>query len=154
MMFLGGASSILIGGTLAQFASWRFVYVLYGVAELILALLVLIKLPSESGSHHGVFFKTYRTAFSTRGLLAVVGTIFFVGYAVFGSFSFSGHYVETVTGLPVVLIGLILTAFGLGTVFGGTESRGRLEKNLAAFSFPPRVSSALPGCFFSPDFRA
>jgi predicted MFS family arabinose efflux permease len=135
MMFLGGASSILIGGTLAQFASWRFVYVLYGVAELILALLVLIKLPSESGSHHGVFFKTYRTAFSTRGLLAVVGTIFFVGYAVFGSFSFSGHYVETVTGLPVVLIGLILTAFGLGTVFGGRKA-GEIRKKLGRFFLP------------------
>ncbi|MFP4561725.1 MAG: MFS transporter [Spirochaetia bacterium] len=135
MMFLGGASSILIGGALAQFASWRAVYVLYGAAELILAFFVLIKLRSGTGSHHTSFFKTYGTAFSTRSLMTVVGTIFLVGYAVFGSFSFSGYYVETVTGLPVVLIGLILTSFGLGTVLGGRKA-GEIRKRIGRFFLP------------------
>ena len=135
MMFLGGATSIFIGGTLAQFASWRAVYILYGIAELILAFLVLSKIPA-AGSTKGVsFFQTYGTALSTKGLLAVVGTIFFVGFAVFGTFSFSGHYIETITGLRVVYIGLILTSFGAGTVIGGRKV-GEIRKGLGRFFLP------------------
>ena len=135
MMFLGGATSILIGGTLAQFASWRAVYVLYGIAELVLAFFVLAKLPAAGTGKSVSFFKTYGTALSTKGLLAVVGTIFFVGFAVFGTFSFSGHYVETVTGLPIILIGLILTSFGIGTVVGGRKA-GEIRKVLGRFFLP------------------
>lgn len=135
MMFLGGATSILIGGVLAQFASWRIVYILYGIAELVLAFLILLKLPSEKGSAHIHIIKTYGTALSNKGLLAVVGTIFFVGFAVFGTFSFSGHYVETVTGLPTVLTGLVLASFGAGTVIGGRKA-GDIRKAFGRFFIP------------------
>jgi MFS family permease len=104
MMFLGGASATLIGGILAQFVSWRVVYILYGVAELVLAALVLAKVPSGEASRQASFFTNYKTALGNGKLIAVVAVIFFVGFAVFGTFSFSGHYVKTVTGLPIVLV--------------------------------------------------
>ncbi len=135
MMFLGAATSILIGGTLAQFASWRAVYILYGLAELVLAILVVVKLASEPGSRETPFLRTYGTALKNGGLLAVVAAIFLVGFAVFGTFSFSGHYVEKATGLPVVLIGLVLTSFGAGTVLGGRVV-GRVRKGLGRFFLP------------------
>jgi predicted MFS family arabinose efflux permease len=152
MMFLGGASSILIGGTLAQVASWRAVYVFYGIAELVLAFFVFRKLPTVGGSKNVSFFKTYGTALSTKGLLAVVGTIFFVGFAVFGTFSFSGHYIESTTGLPVLFVGLILTSFGAGTVIGGRKA-GEIRKALGRFFLPAAGILGCAGLFSLASFR-
>ena len=135
MMFLGGASSVLLGGILAQFASWRFVYIIYGIAELVLAGLVLFKVPSGIGSHKASFFRNYRTAMQNKGLIAAVVTIFFVGFAVFGTFSFSGYYVQTVTELPIILIGLILASFGAATVIGGRKA-GDIRKALGRAFLP------------------
>lgn len=119
MMFLGGASATAIGGIIAQFGSWRGVYILYGVAEMILAVIVVRTVPSGKASESPFsLFASYRTALATPGLAAVVGTIFFVGFAVFGSFSYGGAYVEALTGLPLILVGLVVTAFGLGAVAG------------------------------------
>lgn len=119
MMFLGGASATAIGGIIAEFGSWRGVYILYGVAELLLAVLVVRVVPSgEPSDKPFSLLSSYRTAFATPGLAAIVGTIFFVGFAVFGSFSYGGHYVEHLTGLPLILVGFVVTAFGLGAVVG------------------------------------
>ncbi len=117
MMFLGGASATAIGGVIAQYGSWRGVYILYGVAELVLAIVVLMVVPSGNLSEkRGSFFSSYRTALQKPGLLAIVATIFFVGFAVFGSFSYAGHYVATLTGLSLIMVGLVVTAFGAGAV--------------------------------------
>ena len=136
MMFLGGASATAIGGAIAEFGSWRGVYILYGVAELILAILVVRVVPSGKSSDRPFsLFASYRTAFSTPGLPAVIGTIFFVGFAVFGSFSYGGHYVEELTGLPLILVGLVVTAFGLGAVVG-SRFVPRIRANLGALFLP------------------
>ncbi|TVR91439.1 MAG: MFS transporter [Spirochaetaceae bacterium] len=117
MMFLGGASATAIGGIIAHYGSWRGVYILYGIAELILAIAVLKIVPSGSRSpHRSSVLESYTTALRAPGMAAIVGTIFFVGFAVFGSFSFAGHYVQSITGLPLITVGLIVTAFGLGSV--------------------------------------
>ncbi|TVQ24500.1 MAG: MFS transporter [Spirochaetaceae bacterium] len=130
MMFLGGASATAIGGIIAEFGSWRGVYILYGVAELILAFIVVRAVPAGKPSDKPFsLFASYRTALATPGLAAIVGTIFFVGFAVFGSFSYGGHYVEELTGLPLILVGLVVTAFGLGAVAGSRvipRLRGKL----------------------------
>jgi predicted MFS family arabinose efflux permease len=117
MMFLGGAGATAIGGLIAQFASWRWVYIVYGIAEFILAIAVLLVVPSgEPSKARHSFFASYKQALSAPGLPAVVGTIFLVGFAVFGSFSYAGHYVQSLTGMPLVLVGLVVTAFGAGAV--------------------------------------
>ncbi|GAB6088763.1 multidrug effflux MFS transporter [Spirochaeta dissipatitropha] len=132
-MFLGGASATLIGGALAQFSTWRAVYILYGAAELLLALAVVRLIPIEAVSKESFSLtRSYRAAFKRPELLMHVATIFFVGFAVFGSFSYAGHYVQTITGFPILLVGMIITAFGLGTV-----AAGRLLPGLR-----PRLGSA------------
>ena len=115
-MFLGGASATVIGGVLAQVGSWRAVYILYGIAELVLTLFVLKIVPDgEMSKKPFNFAASYAEAFKRPGLIRVVATVFFVGFAVFGSFSYSGHYVKSLTGFPIILVGLIVTAFGMGT---------------------------------------
>ncbi|MFP4643868.1 MAG: MFS transporter [Spirochaetales bacterium] len=136
MMFLGGASATAIGGAIAELGSWREVYILYGVAELALAILVVRVVPSGKPSGKAFsLLSSYRTALSTPGLPAVIGTIFFVGFAVFGSFSYGGHYVEELTGLPLILVGLVVTAFGVGAVVG-SRLVPRLRANLGALFLP------------------
>jgi len=115
-MFLGGASATVIGGVLAQVGSWRTVYILYGIAELVLTLFVLRTVPNGEVSKKPFnFASSYAEAFKRPGLIRLVATVFFVGFAVFGSFSYSGHYVKMLTGFPIILVDLIVTAFGVGT---------------------------------------
>ncbi|WP_186428919.1 MFS transporter [Clostridium sp. BSD9I1] len=120
MMFLGGASATAIGGALAYFGSWRMVYFIYGLAELILAIVMIKILPKSPGVIEKLeFTRVYKEALSNKNLVSVVGTIMLVGYSVFGSFTYSGKLVEGRTGYNVFYVGLILTLFGVATVVGG-----------------------------------
>jgi len=49
----------------------------------------------------------------------LVLTIFFVGFSVFRSFTYSGKLMQEITGYEVLSVGLILSLFGVGTVLGG-----------------------------------
>ena len=115
--FLGGASSTVIGGTLAQVGSWRTVYILYGISELILSFFVLRLVPNGMITKERFrLFRSYRIAFSNHRLVLLVLILFGVGFSVFGTFSYSGFYVQSITHLPIILVGLIVAAFGVGTV--------------------------------------
>lgn len=138
MMFLGGASATVIGGALAYFSSWRLVYFIYGLAELILAL-VMIKVLSKSPAviDKLEFIKVYKEALSNKKLMSIVGTIMLVGFSVFGSFTYSGKLVESRTGYNVFFVGLILTLFGVATVVGGRIAprlRAKLKNNFLLFA--------------------
>lgn len=130
IMFLGGASATAIGGTLAYIGSWRLVYLVYGFAELIIAFLMLKILERQPGTASTFNLKdAYRNAFANNNLLKIVGIIFLMGLSVFGSFAYAGKFVETRTGYNILLVGLILTFFGLATVFGGRKG-GALRQKL------------------------
>jgi predicted MFS family arabinose efflux permease len=138
MMFLGGASATAIGGILAYFGSWRMVYFIYGFAELIIALIMLKVLPKSPSVIDSLnFTKVYKTAFANKNLISIVGTIFLVGFSVFGSFTYSGKLVESRTGYTVLSVGLILTLFGVATVIGGRKApivRERLKNKFLLFT--------------------
>lgn len=131
MMFLGGASATVVGGALAYFGSWRLVYFIYGLGELIIALIMVKVLPKSEVSHGKIqFISVYKKALESKDLLKTVGTIFLVGFSVLGSFTFTGQLVGGRTGYNVFVVGLILTLFGIATVVGGRiapKVRGRLK---------------------------
>jgi len=123
MMFLGGASATAIGGALAYFGSWRLVYFIYGLAELILALTMLKVLEKSGGKIDKLnFTKVYKEALSNTELLKIVSIIFLMGFSIFGSFTYSGKFVQSVTGYNILIVGLILSLFGIGTVIGGRKA--------------------------------
>ncbi|GIM27574.1 MFS transporter [Clostridium polyendosporum] len=129
VMFLGGASATAIGGALAYFGSWRIVYFIYGLAELIIAFVMLKVLPSSSSVIDTLnFTKVYKAAFSNKNLVKIVATIFLMGFSVFGSFTYSGKLVESRTGYSVLVVGLILTVYGIATVIGGRKAPVLREK--------------------------
>ena len=123
MMFLGGASATVLGGTLAYFGSWRLVYLAYGLAEFVIALVMIKKLEDSKSTIESLNFKkVYGQALSNVDMLLVIGIIFVIGYTVFGSFTYSGDYIQQITGYNIFYVGIILSFFGLGTVIGGKNA--------------------------------
>jgi predicted MFS family arabinose efflux permease len=72
---------------------------------------------------------TYEDALDNTNLLKTVGILFLVGFSVFGSFTYAGKFVETMTGYNILSVGLILTFFGLATVLGG-QITGSLKQKI------------------------
>jgi predicted MFS family arabinose efflux permease len=123
MMFLGGVVATAIGGLLTYFGSWRFVYGVYGIAELMLALAMLRVLEKSPGNIAKLnFSKAYKEALSNRALVGTVSLMFLVGFSVFGSFTYSGKFIQNITGYNILFVGLILSLFGIGTVVGGRKA--------------------------------
>jgi len=120
LMFLGGATATVIGGAIAYFGSWRLVYLVYGVAELIIAIVMFKILERDQPVINKLnFFKAYKEPLTNYRFMRLVIIIFFVGFSVFGSFTYSGKLLQEITGYNILIVGLILSLFGVGTVVGG-----------------------------------
>jgi len=120
LMFLGGATATAIGGALAYFGSWRLVYIVYGIGELILAIVMLKTLERDKPVVDKLnFIKAYKEPLTNYRFMRLVIIVFFVGFSVFGSFTYSGKLLQELTGYNIFVVGLILSLFGVGTVVGG-----------------------------------
>ncbi|MFA9463599.1 MAG: MFS transporter [Velocimicrobium sp.] len=120
LMFLGGATATAIGGVLSYLGSWRFVYLIYGVGELILAVIMVKVLERDKPVIKELnFVKAYREPLRNSGFMKIAFLVFFLGLSVFGSFTYSGTLLQEVTGYNILIVGLILSLFGIGTVIGG-----------------------------------
>ncbi len=132
LMFLGAAMATVIGGALAYFGSWRLVYLAYGAGELALSLAMLKILERDKPVVAKLnFVSAYKSVFSNYRFLRLVGTMFLVGFSVFGSFTYSGKLLKDLTGYNILAVGLILSLFGVGTVVGGRvapKAKPRLGK--------------------------
>ena len=134
LMFLGGATATAMGGALAYFGSWRLVYIIYGVGELILALLMLKMLEKDAPVVTKLnYISAYKEPLSNMRFMRLVLTIFFVGFSVFGTFTYSGKLMQEITGYEVLSVGLILSLFGVGTVLGGRIAPKIREKTGALY---------------------
>ncbi len=130
MYFLGAAAATAIGGGLSFLGSWRIVYLSYGIAELILVVLLYKFLTFEKGTMDKLSFReAYGEAISHPQLLKTVSLLFLVGFAVFGSFTYLGDYLVEQTGYNILYVGLILTLFGLAAFTGGRRA-GTLKKKI------------------------
>ncbi len=122
MFFLGAAAATAIGGGLSFLGSWRLVYLTYGIAELIIVILIIKVLHLDEGTVEELSFsQAYSNAFSRPLLLKTVVLLFLVGFAVFGSFTYLGDFFVEMTGYNILVVGLILTLFGLAAFAGGRK---------------------------------
>ncbi len=134
LMFLGGATATIIGGALAYFGSWRFVYLAYGIAEFIIAMIMLKTLERDQPVVERLsVLEAYKEPLSNFSFMKLVTTIFFVGFSVFGSFTYAGKLIQTATGFNLLVVGLILSLFGVGTVVGGRIAPGLRKKLKSGF---------------------
>jgi predicted MFS family arabinose efflux permease len=133
LAFLGAATATAIGGALAYVGSWRVVYLIYGVGELVLAIMMtrLLRRDKPAANRIGSF-AAYRMVFSDPRFMRLTFMFFLVGFSVFGSFTYSGILIQRSSGFNVLAVGLILSVFGVGTVAGGrlAPKLRRTTKNL------------------------
>ncbi len=138
LAYFGTATATAIGGTIAHFSSWRMVYMTYGVLELILALFMLLLLPKDKPKVNKLeIVSFYKKAFANKELLLTVSLLLFIGFAVLGSFSYLGVYVANITNYNTFFIGLVISAFGFGTLFGAKSAmklRMLLQKKYLLFA--------------------
>jgi predicted MFS family arabinose efflux permease len=118
-MLLGGAFATIIGGAISYIASWKGVYLAYGVAELVVSFLILTTLEPSKGTIKKLnYFKIYGRAVSNGKLMSVVLLILVSGFTVFGSFTYAGELVSNHTNLNIISIGIVLSFFGIGGLVG------------------------------------
>ena len=144
MMFFGGAVSPGIGGIVSYYGSWRLLYLIYGVAELIVALIMIKSLERNPGVIQSLnFIDVYKKSFSNKSLIKVVSILFFVGFSVFGSFMFSGNFIQETMGYNILFVGALLSLFGLSTAITGRKAgtlRQKIGNNLLIYA-------GIVGCF-------
>ncbi|MFP4029854.1 MAG: MFS transporter, partial [Candidatus Brocadiia bacterium] len=118
--FLGAAAATAIGGGLSFIGSWRLVYLTYGVAELVIVIVMIKALSFDKGTAKELSLReAYANAAAKPMLLKTVSLLFLIGFAVFGSFTYLGDFFVEMTGFNILQVGLILTLFGLAAFFGG-----------------------------------
>jgi predicted MFS family arabinose efflux permease len=119
MGFLGSATATIIGGTVSYFASWRFVYLIYGIGELILAIIMLKTLERDKSTRKKLeFTKSYKVIFSDFKFIRLAGLLILMGFSYLGTFTYTGVSIMGKTGLSIFAVGFILAFYGVGTVFG------------------------------------
>ncbi len=125
--FLGQGLSMVIGGTIAYFLSWRGVFGLYAVLSVIPTLLLIVhykRLPSKKNPD-SKFIAPYVKLLSNAKSLFTYFLVLLEGVFIIGSFSYIGAFISKTYHLNYFYIGLIMTGFGLASVMGGRMS-GRL----------------------------
>jgi len=124
LIFLGQGAATAIGGVLAQFGSWRWVFFVYGILELIVAIMMYRKIKDRKRIQHNEqgIINYYTSILNKKLVKPILLSIFFVGYTVFGTFSYLGSYLDEQFHYKVLTIGLILTGFGIASVIGGKKS--------------------------------
>jgi Arabinose efflux permease len=83
------------------------------------------------------FREVYKEALANKNLIKTVRILFFVGFAVFGSFTYSGDFVKIRLGYNILAVGLLLSLFGLATAIGGRRAgtiRQRFGNKLLLFA--------------------
>ena len=123
---------------MAFFGSWRLLYLTYGIAELVVAFIMLKHLERRRGVISRLNFRmVYKEALANKNLIKAVSILFFVGFAVFGSFMYSGDFIKTRLGYNILAVGLLLSLFGLATAIGGRRAgtiRQRFGNKLLLFA--------------------
>jgi predicted MFS family arabinose efflux permease len=129
--FLGQGLSMAIGGTVAYLLSWRGVFAAYsGLSAVATILLVVIgsRIPSKRNPDSKVLAPYARLLARPASALTYL-VVLFEGILIVGSFSYIGTYISRTFGFDNLVIGLIMTAFGLMAVLAGRLS-GRLASRL------------------------
>jgi predicted MFS family arabinose efflux permease len=141
--FLGQATSMTIGGTIAALSSWRGVFLVYAVVAVVIVVALYASTRAFSGQlqgdPHSQFLRPYGRLLTHGPSLRTYLLVFVEGALILGSFSYAGAYAAKVLGFETLGIGLLMAVFGVG-VIGGSRFSGRLA---ARFGRPRLVAMGL-----------
>ena len=125
--FLGQGLSMAIGGTIAYLVSWRGVFATYaGLSVIATTLLLSIgsRIPSQRNPQSRMI-EPFAGLLAKRASVLTYVVVLLEGFLILGSFSYLGAYIARNFHFDNLIVGLIMTAFGVMAVLGGRLS-GRL----------------------------
>jgi predicted MFS family arabinose efflux permease len=127
--FLGQGLSMIIGGAIAYFLNWRAVFAVYALLSLIPMTLIIRSYPflPDTRNTESTFFAPYLKLARSATSLFTYLLILLEGIFIIGSFSYLGAFISRTYHFNYLLIGLIMTAFGVMTLAGGRLS-GKLSQ--------------------------
>lgn len=124
----------IVGGSLAgmfaEFFGWRLVFVLFGMAGLVVAAR-LLKIARASGAPHAAGHGskiTHLALLRTRAARLVWGAVFLEGAIVLGTVPYAGAYLKHAFDLDYLTIGLVLGSFGVGGLAFSAMVRGLIRR--------------------------
>ena len=124
--FLGQATSMTIGGTIAAVTSWRGVFLTYAVVAAVITAVLLVTARSFAGELHGdpnsQFVRPYARLLGHSPSLRTYLVVFFEGLLVLASFSYLGALASHSLGLGTFEIGLLMAVFGIGVIAASRAS--------------------------------
>lgn len=115
----GNALSAAFGGIVGQFLSWRALFALYGVVSLVLTV-GLFRTSGEparvSGPAPAKTERNYGQVLRLRRAQILFILVGLEGVVNYGSFTYLGAYLKDFYGINYLVVGLILAAYGTGTL--------------------------------------
>jgi len=134
--FLGQATSMTIGGTIAAVTSWRGVFMVYALVAAVITVVLLVTARSFAGELHGdpnsQFVRPYLRLLGHWPSLRTYLVVFFEGVLVLGSFSYLGAFAARSLGLGTLQIGLLMAVFGVG-VIAASRASARLAERIGRY---------------------
>ena len=133
----------VLGGTLGELVGWRAVLALLGALFLLVGLLLALELRSPrvpapfltSSISPAAILRGYRLLLGRAWARVILLTVFIEGFLFYGAFAFIGAWLHARFDLGYAVIGLVLSAFGVGGLLYALTVRrliGRLgERGLA-----------------------
>lgn len=125
--FLGQALSMGIGGAIAYFFDWRGVFIVYASVAVIIAISLSRGLKVAAGEcetrdPNAPMLKPYLSLLGHGPSIRTYLVILFEGAFLLGSFSFLGAILAARFQLSFMVVGGVMTAFGVGAIVGGRTS--------------------------------
>ena len=104
--FLGQATSMTIGGTIAALSSWRGVFVVYAAVAVVIVVALFVTTRGMAaqlkGDPHSEFLRPYGRLLAHGPSLRTYLVVFVEGLLILGSFSYAGAYADKVLGLETL----------------------------------------------------
>ena len=119
--FLGQGLSTVIGGSIAYFINWRGVFTVYAALAVLSTLLLfeISKNVPAAKNNDSKFFAPLMDLLKNPASRIMYAVVFFEGIFIMGTFSFLGGFIENQYNFNDLLIGLIMSVFGIMAVMGG-----------------------------------
>ncbi len=119
--FLGQGLSMITGGAIAYFLNWRGVFAVYALLSIIPMVLIIKNyhfLPDIKHRDSQLFKPYLKLIGQTRSLFTYL-LVALEGMFIIGSFSYLGAFIAKTYHFNYLVIGTIMTAFGVMTMVGG-----------------------------------
>lgn len=134
----GQAMGIVIGGLVAQFFSYRVLFVLLGLAS-VPAIFVVARQRGQmvmpAAASTGLFHR-YATLFSRKRTWMVYGLVLSEGLVFYGGFTFLGVYGVSTLHLSYLVIGLLTATYSAGAFFG-SRTITKVLNRVGTTNMPP-----------------